>query len=191
MFRFFIFGILASVASVCFASDYSRNVDDKENSEPSMLVLLTGEILPGELDAIKRDIESNLPEPPESYSQRLFVLASYGGDSAEAMRIGRYIRALKGTTMIPETGKCYSACVFVLAGGVERIIQGPVAINWPGFELRTDMSEQEGLSRVLSLTSDYFEEMNIPSSLAEDMYRIPPSELKLLSENELLFYFSQ
>lgn len=179
MFRFFIFGVLASVLNVCLASDFSRNVDDKQTSAPSMLVLITGEILPGELDAIKRDIESNLTAPPESYSQRLFVLASYGGDSDEAMLIGRYIREIAGTTMVPETGKCYSACIFILAGGVERITDGPVAINWPDFELRMDTA------------SDFFEEMNIPSSLAEEMYVVPPSELKLLSESELLFYFSR
>lgn len=191
MFKFFVLGVLTCFVNVCLASDLSRDVDPKQTSAPSMLVIIKGEILPGELDAIKKDIESNLDAPPESYSQRLFVLASYGGDSEEAMRIGRYIREIKGTTMVPETGKCYSACIFVLAGGVKHIIEGPVAINQPDFELHMDVSEQTSISRVLPLTTDFFEEMNIPPSLAQEMYVVPPSELRLLSESELSFYFSR
>lgn len=156
-----------------------------------MLVIIQGEILPGELDAIKRDIKTKLDAPPESYSQRLFVLASYGDDAEEAMRIGRYIRKIKGTTMVPETGRCYSACVFILAGGVERIIEGPVAINWTNFEPRSNTAEPEERNRTLSMTKDFFEEMNVPPSLAEEMYVIPPSEARLLSDSELSFYFSR
>lgn len=191
MLRVFILGVLASVMNVCLASEVTRRADNNQNNAPSMVVIIKGEIQPGELKAIKKDIASNLTAPPTSYDQRLFVLASYGGDAEEAMRIGRYIREIEGTTMVPETGKCYSACIFALAGGVERIMEGPVAINWPDFERRTDRPEPEEVSRVLSLAADYFEEMNIPSSLADEMYRIPPSELKLLSESELFFYLSR
>lgn len=190
MLKFFVFGVLTCLVNMCLASDFPHNVGAKQTSAPSMLVIIKGEILPDELDAIKKDIETNLDAPPESYGQRLFVLASYGGDSEEAMRIGRYIREIKGTTMVPETGKCYSACIFILAGGIERAIQGPVAINWPDFELGRDASEQEGRSRALSSTADFFEEMNVPTSLAEEMYVIPPSELRLLSDSELSFFFS-
>ena len=156
-----------------------------------MLVIIKGEILPDELDAIKKDIETNLDAPPESFGQRLFVLASYGGDSEEAMRIGRYIRQIKGTTMVPETGKCYSACIFVLAGGVERIMDGPVAINWPDYAIGTTSPGQSNRLDGLSLVTDFFDEMNVPAALAEEMYMIPPSELKLLSDEERIQYFSR
>lgn len=188
MLRLLILALLASLAQMAVASDTPSGAGD-DTSGPSMLVIIKGEIQPGETEAIKRDIASNLDAPPENYGQRLFALAATGGDSEEAMRIGRYIRSIKGTVLVPETGRCYSACVFILAGGTERIIEGPVAINWPDFGLHGPKPQPRERSESMALASAYLEEMGVPSSLVDEMSMIPPSELLLLSDSELRLYF--
>jgi hypothetical protein len=68
----------------------------KDAFSGSMGAVLEGKIEPGDLEKLRSFIHD---EPAlEIY------LASPGGDLAEAMKIGRLLRALKVTTIVPDAG---------------------------------------------------------------------------------------
>src|ERR1700690_3126536 len=61
----------------------------------------------------------------------IFSIDSPGGDVLAAIDIGRLMRKSHATVAINNNDKCYSACVFVLAVAVDRVVGGAVGIHRP------------------------------------------------------------
>src|SRR5690606_4894651 len=89
------------------------------------------------------------------------LLDSPGGDVEAAFEAGRIIRKHEAMVSVPLYGKCYSSCVFLIAGGVSRLILGDIGIHRPFF-LSSPENVDQSLRRVLLLSRKYLEEMNIP-----------------------------
>lgn len=159
-----IFGGLSHAATITCAND-------------SRLVVLKGEITEGD----HRNITS-------CKGPFTLAISSEGGLVSEAMKIGRYVRDKKMIVMIPDNGKCLSSCVYILAAGVSKNPDGTVGIHRPYFISPPNHSYDAALKNVLSKSKEYFREMNIPESLAEDMFSIPPSEVKELDKSLLKKY---
>lgn len=115
------------------------------------------------------------------------LLDSPGGDVEAAFEAGRIIRKHEVIVGVPLHSKCYSSCVFLVAGGIDRLIFGEIGIHRPFF-LSSPEDVDQSLKRVLLLSKKYLEEMNIPSSLADDMFSIAPSDIKVLKPNEISIY---
>jgi hypothetical protein len=64
---------------------------------------------------------------------RMAILGSEGGDLAAALAMGRYLRAMNFDVVILPDAVCYSACVFLLAAGIDKKVQGHVGIHRPYF----------------------------------------------------------
>lgn len=64
---------------------------------------------------------------------RMAILGSEGGDLAAALEMGRYLRAMSFDAVILPDAVCYSACVFLLAAGIDKKVQGYVGIHRPYF----------------------------------------------------------
>lgn len=182
--------LLLSLALLTTDAQAGEVVADVVESSPgvtSLMVVLIGEIAPGDLDKIIDAIEGIPIERRKSDEFRVGLLSN-GGDLQEAMSIGRFIRRSEGVTSVLPIGGCSSACVFILAGGVMRYPLGKVGIHRPYFNSTPNSDAGEKLREVLTISRAYFEEMNIPPSLADAMFSIPPEANHFLSRNELDFY---
>ncbi len=116
-------------------------------------------------------------------------LDSLGGDVAEAMKIGKMLRTRQVTTFVTADSECASSCVLVLAGGVQRIVFGPVAIHSfysPDLLGSGDFTRSSRrYDEVARSIEDYLREMRVSRSLLDAMMQVPHDTVKQLSLEEL------
>src|SRR6202165_3264803 len=92
-------------------------------------------------------------------------------------------------------GVCFSACVFILAGAVDRQIgksdqvgiHRPYLRSTPEKPLEADQVKQ-AYSRTLQDMRSYLREMNVSQRLADDMLATEPENNRILTEAELKAY---
>lgn len=120
-------------------------------------------------------------------------LSSPGGDVDEAMKIGRIIRVRELLTEVGLGDQCLSSCVLILGAGVVRsVFEARIGIHRPYF-----VSLGKGLStaeiqnlrkQMISRMKVYADEMDLSERLIDEMMSIPPEQIKILSESELVQY---
>jgi hypothetical protein len=116
---------------------------------------------------------------------RPFVsISSQGGDVEAAMQIGHDLRRTEGELLY--TGPCYSACVLIAAGAVNRLgmAQGIIGIHRPYFADATTANLTEADLRYKKLmidVYDYLREMNMPDEVFQLMQSVGPDEISELS----------
>lgn len=119
------------------------------------------------------------------------ILNSSGGDVETALSMGKVIRIDRASVSVPDGATCLSSCVFILASGVIRYVGGVVGIHRPFAIDDTDTDFKSQKRKYSKLEKDiklYLKAMNIPVSLYDDMFRIPPHKIVLLSKEELRNY---
>jgi hypothetical protein len=122
-----------------------------------------------------------------------FGINSPGGNVAAAMAIGRMLR--REGAWIGVNGVCFSACVFILAGAVDRQIgksdqvgiHRPYLLPTPEKPLEADQVKQ-AYSRTLQDMRSYLREMNVSPRLADDMLATEPENNHILTETEIRAY---
>src|SRR5262249_4738049 len=115
----------------------------------------------------------------------IVTIASPGGDVEAAMRIGRDLRRTEGDVI--SMGPCYSACVLIAAGAVERTAFA-IGIHRPYFADATTANFAEADARYKKLMSDvreYLHEMNMPDEVFQIMQEVAPNELRTLSLKDM------
>ena len=121
-----------------------------------------------------------------------FRLNSNGGDVDVAIAIGRQLRKYSATAIVWDLGGCYSSCVFIYAGAVQRLGGSKsIGIHRPysnSTELRDYQTIQNEQRRLAKFAKDYLEEVNVLPSLYDAMVSIPPERIRMLSETELENY---
>lgn len=118
-------------------------------------------------------------------------LNSVGGDVETALAIGRMARLDKAAVAVLREGKCLSSCIFVLAGGTIRYVEGPVGIHRPfaPVDKRTTANlQKQNYERLEAEVKAFLRGVNIPPELYDHMLRIPPDKVKVLSKDELQRY---
>lgn len=113
------------------------------------------------------------------------ILNSPGGSVLAAMRIGELLRANDATVWV--NGQCSSACIFVLAGGVERYLlnESQIGLHRPFFEQKffAGLSSQEAQRRygeLVARSKSYLRSMGITDTLFEDMLRVPSQKIQFV-----------
>jgi ATP-dependent protease ClpP protease subunit len=122
-----------------------------------------------------------------------FGINSRGGSVPAAMAIGRMLR--REGAWIGVNGVCFSACVFVLAGAVDRQIgdsdlvgiHRPYLLSTPENSIEADQIKQT-YSRALQDMRNYLREMNVSPRLADDMLATEPENNHILTETEIKAY---
>lgn len=181
---FFVTGMLLSNGA-------KANVDVIVNNSDgviAVITLITGEVLTTDPESFSRQYqEKTAGVSEEVIAHRFAYLNSPGGNAYAAMRLGRMLRDKNFDAFIFPESVCYSSCVYLLAAGNNKTVHGEVGIHRPYFTELPDSSSsiQEAMRKTLSDSKDYFSQMNIPESLAEEMYSVPPHEIKYLSTSEL------
>ena len=119
-------------------------------------------------------------------------LDSGGGDVESAMAIGRMLRQGEGITVLYENMTCASACVLIYAAGISRTSSGKIGIHRPYFfDLESNLSTSEirkVREHLAFLMKEYLNEMDVATSLVDEMLSIPPESIKILSYDELVKY---
>lgn len=133
-----------------------------------------------------RKIESIVQATPQN-TQLTFRLDSLGGDLTAAIVAGRAMRKARATAQVYK--QCYSACVLVLAGAVERTVYGKIGIHRPYSAYvgkRDYQSTQKEYRKIETSVRDYLNEMNFPAELFYAMMAVPADEVHILTweENE-------
>lgn len=130
----------------------------------------------------------------------LVLLNSPGGNGEAGMQIGRILRQKKAHTFV--TGRCDSACLFVLAGGVARAARpgtvgvhaGRLTITDPNGKILKEIDASQSLTNSFKLTSfnsdirKYFAEMGVAHDLLDISLAHRTRHTYRLSDNEMKRY---
>jgi hypothetical protein len=118
-------------------------------------------------------------------------LESDGGDLRAAMGIGRLVRKNGWAVSVDDYKRCASSCVFILAAGATKIVGrgAEVVIHRPFFASGDPGEDYAQEFKMLQKDiRSYFAEMNVPESLVDYMFSIPPHRQVTLSRDELALY---
>ena len=157
-------------------------------------IWVIGEIRSGDADRLRKlltEIERHRSEKKCAFPNDVLI-DSMGGSVAEAMKMGRAIRERLLNTTVSQPSECFSSCVVLLAAGARRSAFGKIGIHRPYFsevdnrlsstDIRIIRQQQNALLRA------YFAEMDVSETLLDAMLAVPPSEMRILGEAELLAY---
>jgi hypothetical protein len=150
-------------------------------------VLLEGTIAAGDGARIVKQIEE-LPRRPEGV-----ILNSPGGAVAEALELGRWLRAEGLGTALRAGDICYSACPYLLAGGVTRQVPeaGSVGVHQHYYgqsSLLPVFVAVEEIQRGQAAVMAYLDAMGIDPLVMRHAMETPPDEIYLLLPEELAAY---
>ncbi len=152
-------------------------------------------LVSGERDAlwISGQISPNDPAALKKHLQRhhIVLLDSPGGDVHAAIELGRILRRMSNTAVVYPEKVCASACVFVLAGAVDKMIYGKVGIHrpyQPNDKIVSPDQQKRFYLQIENEVKEYLDDMNVNPSLWDDMIRISPANIKILKDDELERY---
>jgi hypothetical protein len=154
-------------------------------------LVMSGEITAGDHDRLL----SKIMEDQNRYlSLNKIILASDGGDVAEAIKIAALVKSLSATVMVgPMTGRCVSACFFIYAAAAQREVDGArlIGINRPylvdtevapAAAPRADGEIPDG--RALRPVRDFLADNGVPNYLIDEMFRHASDDAYWLSAED-------
>jgi ATP-dependent protease ClpP protease subunit len=186
--------VSCSGRSVGISIDIDGEIDEATVDSVSKLFVELHEQEKKTASGIKCDASAARQNPPDlsAYGTH-FGINSPGGSVPAAMAIGRMFRREGAWIMV--SGKCYSACVFVLAGAVDRHIRqsDQVGIHRPYMQTTPENpivagQVKQAYSRTLQDMRSYLREMNVSPRLADDMLATEPEHNHILTLAELKAY---
>ncbi|PBJ82931.1 hypothetical protein CMZ84_09765 [Lysobacteraceae bacterium NML93-0399] len=126
-----------------------------------------------------------------SIAKRVLDIDSSGGMVEEAIRAGDVIAESRWTIWVREGAVCHSSCVFLLAGGDNRLIGGRVGIHRI-IRMSSSASTRAELNRelraVYGRVRDYLERNGAAVAVADLMMAVPNRSLRILTSDELKLY---
>jgi len=117
-------------------------------------------------------------------------LDSPGGNLAEGVEIGKYIRQHGFRTVIPAMSKCMSACFFVFIGGAERKVEayGKLGVHqFRGFQdfQRFANEVKSETQRTMAQLIEYTRTMGIDIETIQIAVKTPPQDMYIFSQEEM------
>lgn len=155
-----------------------------EASAELLAARIAEEIVPGDYEKLLQGLRDN----PGRYKRKIVLLDSIGGSAPEAIRMGRLLRETGFEALVPSDGLCQGSCIYLLAAGKKRTINGHVALRRPPFAAGDSALAQAIHGRQAFNPASYFREMGVEARLAQDIYRLAPGKLRLLNKAELARY---
>lgn len=148
-------------------------------SETEGRIDMVGQIAAGDADRFVAWLDRDRP------GARLVALDSSGGSVADALAIGRTIRAAGYATEVRDGAVCLSACPYILAGGGTRQVApgGVVGVHQHYFGQNTMLPAfmaVSDLQRAQAGVMDYLDQMGVDLRLMTHALRTPPAEINVL-----------
>jgi hypothetical protein len=155
-------------------------------------LVISGEIMPGDYDQLLSKITG---DENRFLALNKVILASDGGDVAEALKIARLVKSLYSEVIVATlTGRCVSACFFIYAAANQREVNGErlLGINRPyiaGAEtpltpLTPPPDEAIVESRALMQVRGFLRENKVPDYLVDEMLRRASDDAYWLSADD-------
>jgi hypothetical protein len=152
-------------------------------------LVFSGEIAAGDYDRLLSKI---LEDQNRFLAQNKIILASDGGDVAEALKIAGLVKSLfAGIIVGPLTGRCVSACFFIYAAAGQREADGDrlIGINRPYI---VDSEAQPASppdaanveSKALLQVRVFLRENAVPDYLVDEMFRRASDDAYWLSADD-------
>lgn len=187
---------LACIA-LCSAFQFTvahANGDVYYSEDPNQITItISGSIAPKSVSELKRLIGN--ADIAFGIKPRLIVysLNSDGGDLSSAIEMGRLMRSAPFLPAIEVRSgdHCLSSCVFLIAAGVYRLVEGRVGIHRPFFvnDKADSIAKQKSQSdRLEALVKQYFSEMGVSILLFDAMNRVPSSNINFLTSDQMEIY---
>jgi hypothetical protein len=161
-------------------------------------LVFSGEIIPGDYDALLSKI---MADPNRFLEQNKLILASDGGDVAEAMKIAKLVKSLYTAVIVgPLTGRCVSACFLIYAAASQREADGErlIGINRPYLVASEARSTTTTTSKApapatatlaesgaLATVRAFLEDNAVPRYLLDEMFRHASDDAYWLSAEDL------
>ncbi len=151
-------------------------------------LVVSGEIVPGDYARLLTKI---LEDQNRFLSQNKIILASDGGDVAEALKMARLVKSLYTEIVVePLTGRCVSACFFIFAAAGQREADGEklIGINRPflvapgAAAAPPTTAAAEG--RDLIEVREFLQVNAVPGYLVEEMFRRASDDAYWLSADD-------
>lgn len=186
----FIFSLLFSLSSGAAEIGLSRK--DVAGANPPLTVaavIISGQIENGDAKKVEA-LLAEVKRTDDGRQIRRLLIHSPGGLIGEAMDIGRLIRSNGVEVFLPQQLSCVSACVLIIAGGVNRIIDGQVGIDLPHFLRAAGPKDNVPalLAESKQIMRDYFHSMGVAEELADVMFSVPSGAVRYLRQDELAQY---
>src|SRR5579862_6887356 len=184
---------LSGIANAPFACamDYSLPAGDPFNlsdNATDVWLLMSGQIRPGDYQKLLDFLRVHVID----ITGKAVVISSQGGDVAEAIRIGKFIKSTYVPVVVgPRYGQCASACFIIFASAAQRVsIGGLIGIHRPSLKpdsIRrlTLMDAQREESQELHNLAQYLHSLGVPEQLIEEMLASAPKSMHWLSNDEL------
>lgn len=186
----FILSLLCTLS--CEAAEIGLSRKDVAGTQPPLTVaavIISGQIESGDAKKVEA-LLAEVKRTDDGHLIRRLMIHSPGGLIGEAMEIGRLIRSNGVEVFLPQQLSCISACVLIIAGGVNRIIDGQVGIDLPHF--LTAAGPKDDVPALLAESKrnirDYFRSMGVAEDLAEAMFSVPSGIVRYLRQDELSQY---
>lgn len=178
---------LLRLAVLCTATLASLGAQAKVEVEAQQGLLaakISEEIAPGDYERLLQGLRAH----PGSHARKVALLDSLGGSAPEAIRMGRLLRETGFEVVVPKDGLCQGSCIYLLAAGTKRTINGYVALRRPPFPGGDSALAQAAQGKQHFSPAGYLREMGVNIRLAEDIYKVAPGRLQLLGKDDLARY---
>lgn len=110
----------------------------------------------------------------------ILLLSSDGGLVGDALVVARRAKGLGVATLVPSGMGCYSSCALIFLAGRPRVVDGLLGVHQISSRSGDLVSGQVAISDIL----DVLGEFDVPNDLIVAMFRTPPEEMHILSEEE-------
>lgn len=183
---------LFSAALLCVATLYAATAYAKVEVEAAqhktlgrvLAAKVSEDIAPGDYEALLKGLKAH----PGQFNRKIVLLDNIGGSAPEAIRMGRLLRETGFDTLVPSNGVCQGSCIYLLAAGRKKTVSGFVGLHRPHYPSGESALSKMAQHNVRYSPAAYFREMNIPERLANEMQRIDPNKMRVLSAQELASY---
>lgn len=173
---------LILITSIGHAAIFVERLDVKNKIAT---VKVVEEIQYEEEHILKRELDTL---EAEGYKLKLnaIQLNTRGGNRFSAMAMGRLIRERKLNTYVAKDSRCGSACIFVVSGGLVRMVYGYVTVHRPtlGEGMRISSVEKfikEGDAEI----ADYIRQMGLSVLVTDAILMTPHWAYREITEQEL------
>jgi hypothetical protein len=167
---------LASVGSIATAAD----IKPSTLKDGRVVIAISGEVSPGDTDALKAAIKVANDAGKLVTSIRL---NSEGGNLLEGVRLAEAVKFAKMTTNVGQGATCASACFLIFAAGENKYANYSARIGVHG---ASDKGEETVRSTAATVSmARVAKDLGVPSSIIGRMVVTPPSEMVWLSPSDL------
>jgi hypothetical protein len=178
---------LLSAVALCSATAQAQvEVEATQHKRlgPVLAAKVSEDIAPGDYEALLKGLRAH----PGKFARKIVLLDTIGGSAPEAMRMGRLLRETGFDVLIPARGVCQGSCIYLLAAGQRKTVRGYVGLHRPYFPSGDSARAQAAHHGERYSPAAYLRAMNVSTRLAEDMQRIDPRHMRVLTAEELAGY---